>query len=230
MDGLTLSDSGVFATDAARRSFASCIDRTAVVGAVAKTTGAEVDPVVLRVANPGSPAAEALKDTAARIGARDPEATRASLDGVTVRIGYPADGARYASIVDALVASCGEGGVTVVGVPLDTTALQTPDALGTEYDALLDTRTSYARNPQVSASPASRAGQIGAAEDTLADQARTIPLSVEPRLVVTAASVSDVSDSGTDSGLSWNMDRWTSTDHPVSERPDPADGLTEENA
>ncbi len=219
-DGLTLSDAGVFATADNRRAFASCIDRSAVVEAVATATGATVEPQVLRVATPGSPASEALADLAARLGARDPRATAAVLDGTTVRIGYLAGQPRLEVIVGALAASCAESGVTVVGVPLDVAALQRPGGSGTDYDALLDTRTPYSRNPRVTVSPASRSGRISDAENQLATDAATIPLAVEPRLVLTASTVSGVSDSGGEQGLSWNMDRWTSTDHPLTEDPD----------
>jgi peptide/nickel transport system substrate-binding protein len=227
-DGLTLSDEGIFATADNRRAFASCIDRNAVVDAVRTTTGASVAPHALRIATAGSPAAGALEDLAGRLGARDVQAAKDTLDGTTVRIGYLRGQTRHEAVAEALTASCADAGVTVETVPLDAAALQTPGVLGTDVDALLDTRTPYNRNPQVTASPVSRIGTISQAESQLADDASTVPLVVEPRLTVTASSVSGVSDSGLEPGMSWNMDRWTSTDHPRSEEPDEPDD-TEEN-
>ncbi|AGP30868.1 ABC transporter substrate-binding protein [Corynebacterium terpenotabidum] len=219
-DGLTLAATGVFETADARRAFAACIDRTALGTAVSTAIGVEVQPFALRIAQPGSPAATALESTAAASSVHDPQLTSSTLDGTTVRIGYAADQPRYVAEVEAIAASCSGGGVTVVGVPLDTAALETPGAAGTDYDALLETRTSYGRNPTATVSPGSTVSQLRGAEEALAEDTLTVPLLVEPRLVVTAADVDGVSDSGTDLGLSWNMDRWTSSDHPVTERPE----------
>lgn len=228
---MTLSHEGIFATADNRRAFASCIDRAAVVDAVSAATGAIVEPHALRIATAGSPAAGALEDLAGRLGARNVQSSKDVLDGTTVRVGYLEGQTRHEAIAESLAGSCAEAGVTVETVPLDAAAMQTPGVLGTEVDALLDTRTPYNRNPEVTASPVSRVGTISQAESRLADDASTIPLVVEPRLVVTASSVSGVSDSGLEPGLSWNMDRWASTDHPRSAEPDETDtpDNTEEN-
>ncbi|CUU65530.1 ABC transporter substrate-binding protein [Corynebacterium variabile] len=230
-DGLTLSHEGIFATADNRRAFASCIDRAAVVDAVSGATGAIVEPHALRIATAGSPAAGALEDLAGRLGARNVQSSKDVLDSTTVRVGYLEGQTRHEAIAESLAGSCAEAGVTVETVPLDAAAMQTPGVLGTEVDALLDTRTPYNRNPEVTASPVSRVRTISQAESRLADDASTIPLVVEPRLVVTASSVSGVSDSGLEPGLSWNMDRWASTDHPRSAEPDETDAPdnTEEN-
>lgn len=222
-DSLTLSTSGLFSTPEARRAFSACIDRRAVTDAVLAATGAQVSPAPLRVARPGTPAADDLAPTADRNNIVDPQLTAASLQDATVRIGYLADQPRYRAIIDALAASCQAGGVTVEGVALDTAALQQPGLLGGPIDALLGTRTTYGRNAAVPVSPMSTLTAIRAAEDLLEEQSTSISLSVEPRLIAVTASASDVSDSGTDLALSWNMDRWVSADHPVSELPDTAD-------
>lgn len=235
VDGLQLSDTGVFATPDARRGFASCIDRGAVVAAVSTATGADaslVKAVPFRVALPDSPAAQALVDIAARNSERNTATTASQLTGTTVRIGYLADQPRYSAIVDALTSSCQEGGVSVVGVPLDAATLTVPGILGTDVDALLETTGASGRNPEVSASPVTplvTTAQIRDAENTLADAASTVPLSLEPRLVVTVSTVSDVSDSGSDSGLSWNMDRWISSDHPSTVDPGVSSGVVPPN-
>ncbi|WP_237559602.1 ABC transporter substrate-binding protein [Corynebacterium neomassiliense] len=217
IDGLTLATDGVFATADNRRAFTRCIDRDAVVAAVATSTGAKVAPGTLRVAGPGSPAAEALTPPATADSSYDPAATRAVLGGVSVRVGFPADRPRYAAEVEAVTTSCAAAGVTVEAVQLPAAAFDLPGVLGRDVDAVLDTRTAYGRNPSVTASPVSTVSQIREAEQALAQEAATVPLSVEPRLTAVAGTVTDVSDSGTDTGLSWNMDRWISTDHPVTD-------------
>lgn len=226
-DGLTLSTEGVFATADNRRAFASCIDRDAVATAVSGAAGTAVEPESLRIATPGSPTAEALAGTAEKNSVHDPAAAKAVLDGTTVRIGFLSGDPRYAAAVDAVAASCAQAGVTVQAVPSDAAAFDDPGLLGRDVDAVLDTRTAFGRNPGVTASPVSTVTQIRAAEDALAEDSLTVPLTVAPRLTAVAGSVTDVSDSGTDTGLSWNMDRWTSTDHPVSDVP--AAGSTPES-
>lgn len=223
VDGLTLSDTGVFSTAEARRAFASCIDRDAVVAAVSRAIGAPVSPTSLRVASPGNPAAETLTTAA-----ETPTADGAVLDGATVRIAVPGGTPRHTAAVAAVTSSCATAGVTVETVPVDAATFDTPGALGGDFDAVMDTRTAFGRNPEVTASPVSTVTQIRAAEAVLAEDARTVPLTVAPRLTAVTGTVSDVSDSGTDTGLSWNMDRWTDTDHPLTETPEPTSEETSE--
>lgn len=223
IDVLRLATSGVFDRTEARRAFASCVDRATVVDAVKNSTGAEVEPAPFRVATPGTPPASALDDIAVRNNSRDPQVTASVMGGATIRIGFFAEQPRYSAMVDALAASCKDSGVTVVGVPLDQAGVANRELLGTTYDALLETRTAYAHNPEVDISPVSvgvSVSKLREAENVLADMVHVIPLSVEPRLIAVASSAGDISDSGTDGGVSWNMDCWTSTTHRAASGPD----------
>ncbi|HIW91755.1 MAG TPA: hypothetical protein H9870_08860 [Candidatus Corynebacterium avicola] len=214
VDGLTLSDEGVFAEKETRQAFARCIDRARVASAVEENSGIPVDESPFRILAPGSPEAENLASVARRNNDRDPQAAAERLSGTTVRVGFYGDVSRYAGMVDAVAASCQEADVTVEPVALDA---DNYGNLGEDYDVLLDTRAAFGRNPQVSV-PVSTGNastrQLRDAENRLADEAATIPLTAEPRSVAVDRSLENVIDNPGETGMSWNMDRWSSEDFP----------------
>lgn len=219
IDGLSLSDSGVFESSDNRRAFARCVDRAAVAGAVEDESGIQVDEAPFRVLSPGSTAGESLGDVAARNNNTDTEPTSERLAGQTVRVGYYEDVSRYSSMVDTLVESCGRAGVTVEPVPLSVGDF---GELGTDYDILLETRSSFGRNPEVmlpasaGASGTATIRQLRNAENVLADATSTVPLTAEPRSVAVDRGLSNVVDNPGETGMSWNMDRWSSPDFPAT--------------
>lgn len=219
VDGLTLSDSGIFDSSENRRAFARCVDRSAVADAVKSESGITVDEAPFRLIAPGAQAGENLGDVAARNNNTDTAPTTDRLGGTTVRVGYFSDVARYRAMVDTLVESCSAADVTVVPVPLGVDDL---DGLGTDYDALLETRSTFGQNPQVSfpassgASGTATVSQLRDAENVLADSTATVPLTAEPRSVAVDRGLSNVVDNPGETGMSWNMDRWVSPDFPAS--------------
>lgn len=212
VDTLSFARSGLFATPEARKAFAALVDRNAVAAAVQQDTGVPVEPAALRVASPASTLAGRLGDVAARNSAVDPAAAGDALGGATVRLGYLDGVPRYEAQVKALTTAAQAVGVTVEGVAL------TPEdygTLGADYDVLLDTRSSFGRNPSSTASAVSPLADVRAAENQLADETMTVPLTAEPRIVAVADGVKDVTDNAGETGLSWNMDRWTSDRFPA---------------
>ncbi|MGP9758650.1 ABC transporter substrate-binding protein [Corynebacterium sp. AOP12-C2-36] len=222
VDGLTLSDSGIFDSAENRRAFARCVDRSAVADAVKSESGITVDEAPFRLIAPGAQAGENLGDIAARNNNTDTAPTTDRLGGTTVRVGYFSDVARYRAMVDTLVESCSAADVTVVPVPLGVDDL---DGLGTDYDALLETRSTFGQNPQVSfpassgASGTATVSQLRDAENVLADSTATVPLTAEPRSVAVDRGLSNVVDNPGETGMSWNMDRWVSPDFPTTSAP-----------
>lgn len=217
VDGLTLADSGIFGTKENRQAFARCVDRSAVARAVGQESGITVDEAPFRIVSPGATEGESLREVAGRNNDRNPDETRDRLAGTTVRIAYFADVARHASMVDALVASCAEADVTVEPVPVTSENFGT---LGEDYDVLLETRSSFGRNPQVRAQAStgtSTVRELRDAENLLADEAATIPLTAEPRSVAVDRGMDNVVDNPGETGMSWNMDRWASPDFPAPE-------------
>lgn len=218
IDGLTLSDTGVFESRDDRQAFARCVDRAAVAGAVEDETGITVEEAPFRIVSPGSTAGESLGDIAARNNNTDTGPTSDRLGGQTVRVGYFEDVARYRAIVDTLVESCGQAGVTVEPVPLSVGDF---GQLGTDYDVLLETSSSFGRNPEVmlptsaGASGTATVRQLRDAENVLADATSTVPLTAEPRSVAVDRGLSNVVDNPGETGMSWNMDRWVSPDFPT---------------
>lgn len=214
VDTLSFAQSGLFSTPEVRKAFAGLVDRKAVAVAVEKATGTAVEPAALRIAAPASTLAGKLGDVIARNSAVDPAAAGDALGGATVRIGYLGGVPRYKAQIDALVAAAKAVGVTVEPVSL------TPEhygTLGRDYDVLLDTRSSFGRNPTSTASPVSALAAVRQAEDDLAAQALTVPLTAEPRIIAVADGVDNVTDNAGETGLSWNMDRWTADQFPADE-------------
>lgn len=222
VDGLTLSTEGIFATTENRQAFTRCIDRSRVASAVEESSGIAVDETPFRILAPGSPEADNLTSIARRNNDRDPQATAGRLSGATVRIGYFGDIARYHGMVDAVAASCTEANVTVEPVALNADDF---GSLGEDYDVLLETRAAFGRNPQVSvpmSAGTSTTRQLRDAENRLADEAETIPLTAEPRAVAVDRSLQNVIDNPGETGMSWNMDRWSSQDFPQNRPESPA--------
>lgn len=215
VDTLRLAPVGTFASVDARQGFGACIDRARVATAVKDATGVEVAPTGLRILSPANPLASRLADLNGAQSAVDRQRTRSVLGGATVTVGYLAAVPRYAAMVDAVRASCAEAGVTVVPVALKADEF---GALGKDYDALLDTRSSFGRNAatdvEVTAS-ATQLPKIREAEQKLAADSVTLPLTTEPRFVAVEEHISGVVDNSGDTGLSWNMDRWHREDQPV---------------
>jgi peptide/nickel transport system substrate-binding protein len=222
VDSLTLSESGIFASRENRQAFARCVDRDAVAEAVKAESGIAVDQAPFRIVAPGSQAGENLGDVAARNNKSDTGPTSDRLGGTTIRVGYFTDVARYAAMVDTLVDSCAAAGVTVEPVPL---GVQDFGELGSDYDVLLETRSAFGQNPQVSfpasagASGTATVRDLRDAENALADETATVPLTAEPRSVAVDQGLSNVVDNPGETGMSWNMDRWASPDFPVESRP-----------
>lgn len=219
VDSLSLSDTGIFATKENRQAFARCVDRAGIADAVKRESGIAVDEAPFRVLAPGAPARENLGDVAARNNNSDTRPTADRLGGQTIRVGYFTDVERFRPMVDALAESCRGAGVTVEPVALTADDIGT---LGDGYDALLETRSSFGRNPLVSL-PASSGGtgtagerQLRDAENALADEAASIPLTAEPRSVAVDRGLSNVVDNPGETGMSWNMDRWASPDFPTA--------------
>ncbi|WP_420099115.1 hypothetical protein [Corynebacterium sp.] len=222
VDGLTLADSGIFESKENRQAFARCVDRGALVASVEAESGITVDEAPFRILAPGASAGQNLGDVAARNNNTDTGPTADRLGGSTVRIGYFADVARYEAMVDTLVTSCAAADVTVEPVPLDVNDF---GDLGTDYDVLLETRSAFGQNPRVSlpasagASGTATVRQLRDAENLLADETATIPLTAEPRSVAVDRGLSNVVDNPGETGMSWNMDRWVSPDFPASSAP-----------
>jgi peptide/nickel transport system substrate-binding protein len=207
VDTLSFAASGVFADPVARKGFASLVDRGAVAAAVKQDTGVDVEPAALRVAAPDSTLATRLGDVVERNSAVNPQAAGDALRGATVRLGYLRGVPRYEAQVKALTAAAKAVGITVEPVALDPEKYGT---LGRDYDVLLDTRSSFGRNPSSAASATSTVPDVRKAENMLADEAMTVPLTAEPRIIAVADGVDNVTDNAGETGLSWNMDRWTS--------------------
>lgn len=222
VDSLTLADSGIFETRENRQAFARCVDRRAMAQAVASESGIAVDEAPFRTIAPGAQSGENLGDVAARNNNTDTGPTSDRLGGSTIRVGYFADVDRYAAMVDTLVDSCAAADVTVEPVPLSVDDF---GELGSDYDILLETRSSFGQNPEVTfpassgASGTATVRQLRDAENALADATSTVPLTAEPRSVAVDRGLSNVVDNPGETGMSWNMDRWVSPDFPTSTAP-----------
>lgn len=222
VDSLTLADSGIFESPENRQAFARCVDRQAMAQAVESESGIAVDQAPFRTIAPGAQTGENLGDVAARNNNTDTAPTSERLGGSTIRVGYFADVARYAAMVDTLVDSCAAADVTVEPVPLTVDDF---GELGSDYDILLETRSAFGQNPEVSfpassgASGTATVRQLRDAENTLADATSMVPLTAEPRSVAVDRGLSNVVDNPGETGMSWNMDRWVSPDFPTSTAP-----------
>lgn len=213
VDTLRISDLGILQDPATRRALNSCIDRTAIAKTVEKETGAAVEPTGLRILGTTHPLREYLEDINRRNTATDIEAARPSLQGLTIRIGFLDSVPRYRKIVDALKDQCSKAGVEIQPVPRKA---EDYGLLGVDYDVALDTRSAAGRNSAVNATESSTLKEIRVAEHTLAEDALTLPLITEPRTVLAEVHAANVLDSSSDTGVSWNMDRWVEADEPVS--------------
>lgn len=212
-DTLRLSGLGVLQDPAARRAFNACIDRKVLAGEVEKETGAAVQPTGLRVIRPGHPLRGYLNDINDANTAVDIEQARTLLNGQTIRIGFLDSVPRYKKIVDALSSQCAKAGVKIEAVPRKS---ENYGLLGVDYDVALDTRSAIGRNSEVNSTQASPLKGIRAAEAVLAEQAITMPLVTEPRTILAEIHAANVLDSTSDSGVSWNMDRWIESDESVA--------------
>ncbi|RAV34601.1 peptide ABC transporter [Corynebacterium heidelbergense] len=218
VDLLRLEDAGALASPEARRALGACIDRGSIAGEVKAATGVEVQPVGLRILAPTDPLAPRLKDVAEANTAVDPNRTKQQLDGTTVRIGYLKEVPRYAAMVQNITRSCAAGGVTIRPVEVDAAH---PGTLGTDYEALLTTTSSFGRNPTTDVPATAPLDKVRDAERTLADAAETLPLVNEPRAVAVEQHIAGVVDNPGETGLSWNMDRWQRQSEPVPKPPSP---------
>lgn len=222
VDSLTLANAGIFESRENRQAFARCVDRRAMAQAVESESGIAVDQAPFRTIAPGAQSGENLGDVAARNNNTDTAPTSDRLGGSTIRVGYFADVARYAAMVDTLVDSCAAADVTVEPVPVSVDDF---GELGSDYDILLETRSAFGQNPEVSfpassgASGTATVRQLRDAENALADAASTVPLTAEPRSVAVDRGLSNVVDNPGETGMSWNMDRWVSPDFPTSTAP-----------
>lgn len=210
VDTLSLADTGVFSDEAARHAFNSCIDRKAIVSTVAEESRNRVNPVGLRVLPPSAPKHPQIRSLAEANMRRDASAAKETLEGQTVRIGYLKEQGRFAKEVQTIKASCAQAGVTVDPVPVNADNYGT---LGEDYDALLSTISSFARNGNAKANQASLLPEILRSEKELQKNMWTIPLTTEPRAIAYLKNVDNVVDNPGNVGLSWNMDRWVELDH-----------------
>lgn len=220
VDTLRISDLGSLSTPELRQALNQCIDQRAMAQDVTKHSGARVRPVGLRAISPAHPLASQLNRTAAKNTAFDPEKAGA-LAGQKVRIGYLETTSRYKIIVEQIKKTCGAVGVNVEPVPLKVSDYGT---LGVDYDALLDTRTTFGRNAAVAGGVSGRLTEIQREEQKLAEESFSIPLVAEARTIAFESHVHNVLDNGADGGVSWNMDRWITRKNPVpAEAPSASD-------
>jgi len=213
VDTLRISDLGLLQDPASRKALNSCIDRQAIAKAVEEETGATVQPTGLRVIDTEHPLRSYLDDINGRNTKVNVEDARSQLNGMTIRIGYLDSVPRYSKIVDALKAQCAKAGVNIEPVPRKADDY---GMLGVDYDVALDTRSANGRNSAVNSTPGSGLKEIRVAEMALADGAMTLPLVTEPRTILAEVHAANVLDSSSDTGVSWNMDRWAESDEPVA--------------
>lgn len=212
-DTLRLSDLGVLQAPATRRALNACIDRQAIAQSVEEETGAPVQPTGLRVIGSMHPLRSYLDDINGRNTDVDTQQARTLLNGLTIRVGFLDGVPRYKKIVDALKTSCEKAGVTIEPIPRKAEDF---GLLGVDYDVALDTRSATGRNSEVNSTQASGLKEIRVAETILAEQAMTLPLVTEPRTILAEVHAANVLDSSSDTGVSWNMDRWVEADEPVA--------------
>ena len=176
-------------------------------------TGAPVQPTGLRVIGSMHPLRSYLDDINGRNTDVDTQQARTLLNGLTIRVGFLDSVPRYKKIVDALKTSCEKAGVTIEPIPRKAEDF---GLLGVDYDVALDTRSATGRNSEVNSTQASGLKEIRVAETILAEQAMTLPLVTEPRTILAEVHAANVLDSSSDTGVSWNMDRWVEADEPVA--------------
>ncbi|CAI37214.1 peptide ABC transporter [Corynebacterium jeikeium] len=213
VDTLRISDLGPLQDPVSRKALNACIDRQGLAKAVEEETGAAVQPVGLRVVGSEHPLRSYLDDINGRNTRVNVEDTRSQLNGMTIRIGFLESMPRYKKIVDTLKSQCAKAGVNIEPVPRKA---DNYGMLGVDYDVALDTRSANGRNSAVNSTPSSDLKEIRAAETALADDAMTLPLVTEARTILAEVHAANVLDSSSDTGVSWNMDRWVESDEPVA--------------
>lgn len=213
VDTLRISDLGLLQDPKSRKALNACIDREAIAKAVEEETGAVVQPTGLRVIGTEHPLRAYLDDINGRNTKVNVEEARSKLNGMTIRVGFLDSVPRYKKIVDALKSQCAEAGVNIEPVPRSADDY---GLLGVDYDVALDTRSANGRNSAVNATPGAGLKEIRGAETALADEAMTLPLVTEPRTILAEVHAANVLDSSSDTGVSWNMDRWVESDEPVA--------------
>lgn len=219
IDQLTISVVGTLATPEARLAFNACLDREKVAAASGSVAGVDVKPAATRLLPGDHPAFGNVKQLEQAYLHADAAAAQ-PLAGSTIRVAYHDSDARYAAMVKSMADSCAEHGITVVDVTkelgdkADLSALK----VAPKADAFL-----HAINPDlVFQGIGTRQGTVHAdlgprealieAEKALWDTVPTIPLSVQPRTFVTSDRVGNVVINTSESGLGWNMDRWTDSE------------------
>lgn len=213
VDTLRVSDLGLLQNPDSRKALNACIDREAIAKAVEEETGAAVQPTGLRVVGSEHPLRGYLDDINDRNTKVNVDEARSQLNGMTIRVGFLDSVPRYKKIVDALKSQCAEAGVSIEAVPRSA---EDYGLLGVDYDVALDTRSANGRNSAVNSTQASSIKEIRGAETALADDAMTLPLVTEPRTILAEVHAANVLDSSSDTGVSWNMDRWVESDEPVA--------------
>lgn len=213
VDTLRISDLGLLQDPKSRKALNACIDREAIAKAVEEETGAVVQPTGLRVIGTEHPLRAYLDDIHGRNTKVNVEEARSKLNGMTIRVGFLDSVPRYKKIVDALKSKCAEAGVNIEPVPRSADDY---GLLGVDYDVALDTRSANGRNSEVNATSGSGLKEIRGAETALADDAMTLPLVTEPRTILAEVHAANVLDSSSDTGVSWNMDRWVESDETVA--------------
>lgn len=225
VDTLRLWADGPLASAEGRRALNACIDRGTIAEALKKHSDVTVKTTGLRVVHPTHPLAPQLSDIAEANARVDMEQAK-QLEGATIRIGYLESSSRYKVIVDAVKDSCAAAGITIENVPVTADDF---GQLGQDYDVLLDTRSAFGRNSATNANIGSKLNDIRRAEQELADEAITIPLTTEPRSLVVEQHVHNVVDNAGDGGVSWNMDRWVESETTIHELNDAPEDQTAES-
>lgn len=210
-DSLQLGVAGVFNNQDARQAFAACVDQQAVAGISAEHSGVEVPALGVRVTSFDDPMRYGIDDiNSAHLGV-DVEKAR-SLAGQTVRIGYLGPNPRFAAMVAAIAARCGEAGITVVDASSEAATmagLAGRAAPGEDtFDAYLrpiDPLTEYGF---VGSDEGPHPAEFRAGEEKLWETVFTIPLSAEPRSFIMDSGVQHLCAYTGAAGVGWNIDRW----------------------
>ena len=231
IDQLSISDQGTLATPEMRLAFNACLDREAIAKASSSTAGVQVKAATTRLLPGTHPSFGKMKEFEDAYLHPNPEAA-APLSGMTIRVAYHEQDKRYAAMVKAMADSCGKVGVTVIdatkelGPMADLSVLRggKPDPTGmTVPEAPKADLFLHAVNPDLifqgigtrqgttEADLGPREALVGA-EKRLWESVPTLPLAVQPRSFVTSERVGNVVINTSESGLGWNMDRWTDSE------------------
>lgn len=213
VDTLRLDSNGMFSSVEMRRAFNACMNRQAMADRISQELALKTTPTGLRMLSTQSPLVGQLQGVSDAQMQMNPQEAGQWLGGQTVRVGYLDAVPRYAALVDEMVKSCKDVGVTVEPVPL---GVDNFGALGTDYDVLLDTRPAFGRNAVTNENGLASVGTVKKVEEELHRNMMTISLLTEPRVVAIEQHMAGVGDNGSDAGLSWNMDRWDEKASPVT--------------